>query len=313
MPLRKGESFMMCSCPKCAAEIELDIASISEEGSYTPCPECKGRFWLGKESFARRALKKEGQIYCDACGKELDCLIVCTACGVVFPDYCLLQASKPASRQLVKSEFSWSFAAKPAKKAKQAYAIPHKSTSVTPLSRKLLVRAVCLLVFAALAVVGVTFYNQKKAERQYATNYVLALYGIKSGIDLSLSQGTRLSADWKTKTDAGQRFVPHLTPQEESRSDRLKAELDPIMQKLDKAPQKFGKAYEQIGKLYGIHMRLNALVATPPGSLSVFTDSAGKLGNDFKSAAQELKAGLPKELSEELLNASTKYRELRDL
>ena len=300
----------MCTCPKCAAEIGLNIASISEEGSFTPCPECKGRFWIGKESFARRALKKEGKIYCDACGKELDCLIVCAACGVVFPDYCLLQASKPASRQLAKTEFSWSFASKP---AKQAYAIPQKSTSVTPVSRKFLVRAVCLLVFAAMTAVGVTAYNQKKAERQFVADYVLVLYGIKSGVDLSLSQCTRTSADWKTKTDAGQRFVPHLTPEEESRSDRVKTELDPLMQKLDKAPQKFSKSYEQIGKLYGIHVNLNSLAATPSGSLPGFTESANKLGNDFKSAAQELKAGLPKELSEELAKASTKYKELRDL
>ncbi len=304
---------MMCSCPKCAAAIELDIAGISEEGSYTPCPECKGRFWIGKESFARRALKKEGKIYCDACGKELDCLTVCTACGVVFPDYCLLQASKPAHRQLAKAEISWSFTAKPAKQTKQTYAIPQKSTSVTPLSRKFLVRAVCLLVFAAVAAVGVTVYNQKKAERQYAANYMLALYGIKYGVDLSLSQCARLSAVWKAKTDAGQRFVPHLTPQEESGSDRIKTRLELIMPKLDKAPQKFSKAKEQIDKLYGMQTRLNALAATPPGSLPGFTDSANKLGNDFKSAAQELKAGLPKELSEEFVKASIKYKELRDL
>ena len=304
---------MMCSCPKCAAEIELNIASISEEGGYTPCPECKSRFWIGKESFARRALKKEGKIYCEACGKELDCLIVCTACGVVFPDYCLLQASKPATRQFVKAEISWSFGAKPAKQAKQAYAIPQKSTSVTALSRKFLVRAVCLLFFVALAVVGGTVYKQKKAEQRYAANYMLALYGMKYGVDLNLNQCARLAADWKAKTDAGQRFVPHLTADEESSSARIKTKLELIMPKLDKAPQKFTKANEQIGKLYGIQMRLSALAASPSGSLPGFTDSANKLGNDFKSAAQELKAGLPKELSEEFQNASIKYKELRDL
>ncbi len=129
---------------------------------------------------------------------------------------------------------------------------------------------------------------------------------------MSLSQCARLSADWKAKTDAGQRFVPHLTPQEESRSDGVKTELDPLMQKLDKAPQKFSKAHEQIGKLYGIHTRLTALAATPSGSLPGFTDSANKLGNDFKSAAQELKAGLPEELSEQLEKARNRYKELRD-
>jgi hypothetical protein len=301
---------MMCSCPKCAAEIELDIAGIPDEGSYTSCPECKSRFWMGKESFARRALKKEGKLYCSACGKEIDCLTVCTACGIVFPDYYLLQASKPARRQLEKAEFSWSFGAKP---AKQTYAIPQKSSSVTPLSRKFLVRAVSLVAIVALAAGGAYVYNQKKTERLYAANYVLALYGIKTGVNLSLSQCARMSADWKAKTDAGQRFAPRLTAEEESRSGRVKNELDPLMLKLDKPPQKFSKASEAITKLYGVQTRLNSLTATPPGSLGGFTDSVSRLDGDFKAAAQELKAGLPKELSEELEKAKTKYKELKDL
>ena len=65
--------------------------------------------------------------------------------------------------------------------------------------------------------------------------------------------------------------------------------------------------------LLGIQAGYTALFNSPSGTLPGFTDSANKLGNDFKSAAQELKAGLPKELSEEFQTASIKYKELRDL
>src|ERR1035441_3358055 len=86
---------MTCSCPKCHAQIEVDFSSIPENGTFTPCPECKGRFWTNKESYARMALKKEGSTYCDKCGKELGHQIVCAGCGVMYPDYYLVQASKP--------------------------------------------------------------------------------------------------------------------------------------------------------------------------------------------------------------------------
>jgi len=303
---------MTCSCPKCAAEIEMNAAGISEEGSYTPCPECKSRFWIGKESFARRALQKEGKLYCDACGKELGCLTVCTGCGVVFPDYYLLQMSKPQRRQIEKAKFSWSFGSS-SKPAKQTYSIPQKSTSVTPLSSKFLVRAVSLVVFAALVGVGSHVYIQNKTERQYAASYVVALYGIKTGVNVSLSQCARISADWKAKTDAGHQFVPRLTASEETRSQRVNNELDPLMLKLDKPPQKFSKARESITKLYGIHTRLNSLAATPPATLGGFNEAVGRIDGDFKAAAQELKAGLPTELSEELERGKAKFKELKDL
>jgi hypothetical protein len=45
------------------------------------------------------ALKKKGETYCVKCGKELDHIIICTACGVKYPDYYLIQASKPTRRR----------------------------------------------------------------------------------------------------------------------------------------------------------------------------------------------------------------------
>lgn len=101
---------MTCSCPKCHAQIEIDFSSIPENGTFKPCPECNSRFWINKESYARMALKKDGNIYCDKCGKELDHLIVCAECGVMYPDYYVVQASKPPRRQVEKADlFSFSF------------------------------------------------------------------------------------------------------------------------------------------------------------------------------------------------------------
>lgn len=302
---------MMCSCPKCAAEIELNTAGISEEGSYAPCPECKSRFWIGKESFARRALQKEGKLYCDACGKELGCLTVCTGCGVVFPDYYLLQMSKPQRRQVEKAKFSWSFGSS-SKPAKQTYSIPQKSTSVTPLSRKFLVRAACLVVFAALSALGVYLYQQNKMESEYALNYVRALYGMKSGTDFCLKTCVTVSADWKAKADAGQRFVPHIAADDESHLNEVKDQVDKMRQKMEKPPQKFRKADEAFAKLYSVYVRLNALTVTPPSSLPNFTDSVTKLDSEFKTSAQELKAALPAELSKALEKARTKYSGMKD-
>src|ERR1700687_2341971 len=106
---------MTGTCPKCNAEIEIDLSNLPEDGAHTPCPECKGRFWISRESYARRALKKEGKLYCDKCGNELGHSIVCAACGVMYPDYCLVQTAKPPRRQVEKADFSLSFSLKPAR------------------------------------------------------------------------------------------------------------------------------------------------------------------------------------------------------
>jgi len=307
---------MTCSCPKCDAHIEVDLSRIPENGTLMPCPECKVRFWINKESYARRALVKEGQVYCDQCGKELDHKIVCAACGVMYPDYYLVQASKPPRRQVEKPNyFSMPLFFKPAR--------PTYGYSYAPVVGKgrmekapagFLMKRVGMVAIVALLAIGLgSFYLKMQAEQKYAKDYMRALYTIKTGTELSLKTCERITSDWKAKTDAGQNFVPRISEEEESRLNKVKEVTDLYMQKLNKPPKKYIINNEKLANLYGAYTKIHATAVAPSGSLSRFSDTTTKSQNDFNAALTALKENMPPALSNELKIAKTKYRGLQNI
>ncbi len=297
---------MRCSCPKCAVKIEVDVSTVTEEGSFTPCPECKSRFWMNQESTARRALKKEGDIYCAKCGNELDHLIVCRGCGFKFPDYFLVQVSKPVRRKAGKSDRSMRFAMQ---SVSYTSAAPTKTTSGF---RKPLVAVVGLLIVAALAVAGVSVYQKMSQEKEYRQFFVLVLCGTKAGTDLGLADCAQISADWKAKTDAGQNYAPRISPVDEARLKKIKAKLDQNKQRLNNPPEKYKAVNEKLTKLFEMYTNIHTLTLAPSGTLAGFTDSARKAEDDFKLASQALKENLPADLAEDVKTAKTRHRELKD-
>jgi hypothetical protein len=299
---------MTCSCPKCAAQVQVDLSHIPEEGNYTPCPECNKRFWTQKDTFAKKILKKEGTKYCAKCSSELGPFIVCTGCGVTFPDYYAVLAAKPARRQLEKAGgFSLTFSPR---QVKQSYAVHH---TVTTRSKKSVFPKFFLLVVAAVLLVGAgLFYQNLETEQQYAANFARALYGIKMGTELSINVCTKISADWKTKTDADRSPAPRVSPADEPRLNTIQDELDRIMQKLNKPPQKFVKANEKLAGIYGAYTKLHSLALAPSGSLAGFSGAANNAEANYRQAVQDLKTDLPAELSKELEKAKKKYKGLQD-
>jgi hypothetical protein len=259
---------------------------------------------MNQESTATRALKKDGNIYCAKCGNELDHLIVCRGCGFRFPDYFLVQVSKPVRRKAGKSDRSMSFALRP---VSQTYAISSKPTGV---SRKTILMVVGLLVVAALVAAGITVNHKMTLDKRYRRNFVLVLCGTKGGADMSLADCAKMSAEWKAKMDAGQTYVPRVSPEEAARLNKIKGKAEENNQKLNAPPEKYAPAYEKLTKLYGIYSNIHALTLAPSGSLAGFTDSTQKAESDFKLAAQELKEKLPADLAEDIKTAKTKYKEL---
>lgn len=258
------------------------------------------------------ALQKEGKTYCDKCGNELAHFIVCAGCGVMYPDYYLVRASKPPRRQVEKPEFSIGFSLKP---ARQTYTYTYTGAKKsTEKSTNYIFKRVGILALAALLAVGGAYlYHIKQAEKQYAKNYMRALYGIKTGTDLSLSTCAKISAEWNTKMNAGQNSVPRINEEDESRLNKVKSVTDGFMQKLNEPPKKFIDSKQKLANLYGVYAKVYALAIAPSGSLSGFTGSTSKSQSDFDIAAKDLKANLPNELSEEFQIAKVKYKGLKEI
>jgi predicted Zn finger-like uncharacterized protein len=304
---------MTCSCPKCHAQIEIDLPKIPENGAFTPCPECKGRLWVSKESYARMAITKEGKTYCDKCEEVLDHKIVCVSCGVIYPDYYLIQASKPPRRQVEKPSFNMSgFSLRPARPSYTStytYTGTERSSEKSP---KTFIKRVGILAIVAILVIGAGFIYQKyQRERQYAKNYMRTLYTITLGTNVGLNTCAKISTDWKMKMAAGQNYAPRISDAEEVALNRIKDTTDVYMLKLNEPPKKFIKSKEKLANLYGAYIKVHAIATAPSGSLSSFTDSAAKSQNNFKVAVNDLKASLPIELSEEFLKAQKRFKALR--
>jgi hypothetical protein len=302
---------MTCSCPKCHAQIEVDLTNLPEKGTFNSCPECKGRFWINRESYARMPLKKDGNTYCDKCGMVLDHKIVCSSCGVMYPDFLLVQASRPPRRQVEKlglSSLSFTL-----NQAKPSYSYTYTSSTKSQVIRpsRLNWKLAGMAAVVLLLLFGINhFYNIKKSEQQYAKNYIRALYTIKSGAVLSLNICEKIANDWKS---TGQSTAPRIKGEDETRLNKVKEINDRFMQPLINPPKKFIASKENIAKLYDLYSKTTALAMAPSGSLSAFISSTDKSQSDFNLAAQELKKSLPPELSTEFQIAKVKYKELNDI
>jgi hypothetical protein len=204
-----------------------------------------------------------------------------------------------------------SFTLKPA--TKQTYVYTGAKKSVAGPSRAIFVKIGLLLTVAILSVGAGYFYHINKAEGLYAKNYMRALYTIKSGTDFSLSNCAKLSSEWKTSIDAGQKYAPHISADDETRLNSVKVTIDRIMQTLDRPPKKFLNSKEKLAKLYEVYAKAHALAVAPTGSLPDYTNSASKSQNEFNVAIQELKGSLPPELTTELKIAKAKYKSLKDI
>ena len=304
---------MICSCPKCQAQIDVDLSRVPEKGTFMPCPECKGRFWIAREAYARMALNKVGSIYCDQCGKELDHKIICSACGVMFPDYLLVQASKPPRRQVEKVNlFTMGFSLKPAARPSYTYEYEYESAKKSAgwsfgFNMKMVAAVAVLLI---IAVSGGYFYQIKKAEQQYVKNYMRALYAIKTGTDLSFDTCAKITAEWKSK---GLNIVPQISVEDEARLNKVKEITDRYMQKLNDPPKKFAGNKEKLANLYEIYTRTNSLALAPSGSLSGFESETAKSQNEFNASIAAIKDGMPTALSKEFQIAQKKYKGLKNI
>lgn len=314
---------MTCHCPKCAAKIAIDLSQIPDGVAANTCPECKTHFVLTRESFARRAYRKKGEINCAECGEQLGHTLHCPECKSLYPEYLAAEfpdaARKRANqnRDLFSSLKIISFEWRPKTAPASGYKPVRKESAHAPktvdLKRRKIIAGVCTLVILALAAVATNFYLQNKAKKQYVTTYVMALYGIKTGADLSLKSCAKISADWKAKTDAGQNTPPRIISTDEAKLTKIKTQTDKYLQKMTKPPSKFAKANEDITRLNEIYTKLQSAAINPSSTLSGFDAQVSKAETDFKQAASELKKNLSDELSTEFEIGKSKYRGLKEL
>lgn len=305
---------MKCPCPKCDAIIEVSEQETSANGSSGRCPECNDKYWTQREEYTQRAYKKLGRIYCCDCGAELGYDMLCTGCGSICPDYCVVQATKPVARKQQKAGFSFSLTRsdKPARRESPSLDFPDrqvKDVSARPNSSKLLAyvaTGVLLLVLAG----GLTkVYLEHKASQQYSKDFIVALYGIKSGTDMSMGHLAGLSAEWQKAAESSS-LAPRPKQADLDKVAAVKVRIGEAMGKLNEAPEKFAEARNNLIRLHGVYEKIVALNIAAPGSLESLNGSTQKLEAEFFKVAEELRKTMPDDLQEELKVSVVKFRNL---
>lgn len=300
---------MNCTCPKCKASTHIDHSEITEKGIDRICDACKSRFWLYRESFGGRALKKRGEIFCAVCGGELDRSIACPSCGILYPEYVFAQATKAVPKRTVHVRSTYYIRRRPARKP-----LPKKTVAPKKPVKKLKIvnkYTISAAILAVLTLAGSVVYSKYKAVKEYSANYTKVLYGIKTGTDLSLKPFEKIASS-PASSFSPLDPAPSLSSNEQSRLNTIKTQIDKNMKKTENPPEKFVSAKENLNKLYGVYVKIHAFALQSSGSTRDSLESAENLKTEFKKSSRELKSALPKQLSDELENARAKYRNLRD-
>ena len=316
---------MTCPCPKCTEPIEHELSYQSKDETPATCPSCKAKVIVLRESFARRAQRNASQIRCTACGSQLGHSINCPSCRALYPDYIVADTrdavrkrKQGGTRKGLFTGFELSLGSSP-KVGNTGY-MPQRAvgteftdaSKATRARRNIAVVVVLVIVLAALAG-GVIAFNSYQEAKRYSGTYMKALFCIKSGTELSTQVSLKIAENWKKKQDAGERFQPRPSAEDEASLDKVKGNADKFLLLMQQPPAKFAAAHERLMKLNGIYGKANALALAPSGSPQAFSDSAIKLQNDFSQAAHELASTLPPLLAKELKTAQEKYVGMRDL
>lgn len=309
-------------CPKCDVIIEMPGQEASAAGSPGNCPECKQKYWIHRESFMLRAYKKQGRVYCFNCGSELGSDNLCRSCGSLCPDYCVVQSSKPVVRKQQKVRVSFRPARRPktSARARKAPAVVKTAPAAQEVASSEVHKRSAnksLLAYAALAVMllilvgGMTkVYLEQKVNQKYAKDFIVALYGIKSGADLSLGAMDAIATEWQNAENS-LTVAPRPSKKDLDRLTVVKTKINTALSALDESPEKFADAKKNLMNLHRIYGEIYALNTSMPGSPETLTESLRKLEADFFKTAKTLKNSMPEELQEELQASVAKYRNLR--
>lgn len=279
-----------------------DLSSVSEKGKSGKCPECRGSYWIHRESFILRCYAVTGKRYCHKCGEELNHSTFCPACSTLYPDYCAVHSKRPAPRSFAKKNFSLNLAlpasAKKSPTTSGDEGHPLLSGNVKKSRHHPLVKIGAIFSFLAVLAVVAFLYLQNRAENQFTHNFVAVLYGIKSGTDQCMKLSARLASG-----------TP-LNSKELSLLKSVHAENTSALQALVPPPKKFSEAHSRLLPLAATYDKLNNL-CTSSGPTPTVTAAAEALQTQFNTQAKALRSVLPPKLSAEIKEKSTRLTNLQ--
>lgn len=295
---------MKCVCPKCSVDVNIDEPVNPEKGGFGRCPECSSRFWLHRETFLLRGYKKDWMAFCNHCGDEVGPASYCQSCYSSFPDYWVVQLSKPSRR---KTSFNTGFSITlPTKKTKQCGAVEELSDfgsleKVSTPIKPILIAVAALVIVIGIVMGGMQLYEGHERNLSFTNNYFKALYGIKSGADFNLKKIARIASG------------KPLSNKETARLEEIRIKIKNYRQKLATPPGRFVKTVADLDGVYRVYVDLHSLTLSTVGMSEEFRGKVELMKSRLDKAEQKLKKGFPEELQEDAREVAGKYRNLQFL
>lgn len=172
--------------------------------------------------------------------------------------------------------------------------------------RNRMIATALTLMFLISVGVGTAKYRSH-SHNQYTHNYVLALYGINSGMTLidKVSKGTYKT--WKDGSTLNDTRAVEIDSQTIADLTAVKIEIDSIIKKTGSPPTEYNQAAQILQNLYATYNKTNSLILNSPDSLSMHGMEIVNFQKDFFQEVESLKANMPLSLMDEFKKNSHKY------
>lgn len=265
-------------------------------------------FWPG--AMARQQVPEHIQLagmYCPLCRKGQPFSDRCAFCGCAFSFFVVMNTGKLSKNK------RHSNVTVPPVTAEQGIwhglLAPLHTTLVRLGKASLRARVTALGVISLLLislVVGIV-QNRSNVRREYAHNYIQALYVIKSGMNLGemVCKGTFNA--WRGVESSAAPEASGIGPQARADLDSVKTAINKIMGELGAPSVEYSKAARILQKLYAIYEKMNSMIINSTGSLSRHESEIAAAREEFTREIDNLKANFPAPLAEELKKAGKKY------
>ncbi|MEN6332556.1 MAG: hypothetical protein ABFD57_11270 [Smithella sp.] len=158
-----------------------------------------------------------------------------------------------------------------------------------------------------LSVIGVIQY-QNHLQKQYTQNFISALYGINSGMNMASRVYEGKYKAWKDGTPESAIKSAIVDEQAAADLNLVKGEVDGIMLKINKPATEYVNAFRILQKLYGIYRQVHTSIAGSAMNATILQkkDFAGARSEYYREI-NNLKLNLPVRLKDELRTAGKRY------
>jgi|GEM_PF-4778626 len=283
--LKRKDGTLKLVCPKCGYSDRVRTLHCLMRPVTITCRNCATRYLVNWKI----RLPQDSAIICSWCAKKQADSPGCTYCGRLFYGY---------------SPAKWEQAGHGPSQAKTG------SANFAVLRNKPVrfrIITACLVLLSIVALLSGASHNRKNTERQYLTNCLLAIYGIKSGVELCSRTYGDAIAEWKKDKGADPPDDQEISREEKEDMAIVKGEVDQVMRKLENPPEKYAQLSTKLQSMYGNYLKLNDLANAPSGRLASFESKVEEARDNFSEEIADLKSNMPEQLAEELKRSGTKY------